>query len=93
MANNWTPFGNLPTLSAGFSPDTMLLLTDGSVLVHNAGGKEWFRLAPDAQGSYQNGNWSGPFSMTNTRQFFASGVLRDGRVSRRGGARTLLPSQ
>ncbi len=85
MANNWTSFGNLPTLPAGFSPDTMILLTDGSVLVHNAYGKEWFRLAPDARGIYQSGTWSGPFSMTNTRQFFASGVLRDGRVFALGG--------
>ena len=92
MAHNWKSFTNLPSLTNGFSPGTMILLSDGSVLVHNETfasgayqGKEWFRLTPDTQGKYENGTWTGPFSMTNTRQFFASGVLRDGRVFVLGG--------
>jgi hypothetical protein len=32
-----------------FSPDTMLLMTDGTVLVHDAGGKDWYRLKPDGR--------------------------------------------
>ncbi len=82
MANTWTSLSNLP---AGFNPDTMLLLTDGSVLVHNVKGKEWFRLTPDSQGKYESGSWSSAINMANTRQFFASGVLRDGRVFVLGG--------
>src|SRR5207248_141668 len=82
MANKWTPFTNLP---AGLSPDTMILLTDGSVLVHNAYGKDWYRLTPDNKGGYDSGSWSGALSMANTRQFFASGVLQDGRVFAIGG--------
>jgi hypothetical protein len=31
---NWTPLTNQPP--AGFNSDSMLLLTDGSVLVHSA---------------------------------------------------------
>lgn len=85
MSNTWTSFNNLPPLSGGFNPDTMLLLTDGSVLVHNAYGKEWFRLTPDSQGKYESGTWSAAINMTNTRQFFASGVLKDGRVFALGG--------
>ena len=77
MANSWISFTNLP---AGLNPDTMFLLTDGSVLVHHAYGKAWYRLTPDAQGKYETGTWSGAINMANTRQFFASGILRDGRV-------------
>lgn len=85
MANQWTSFSNLPSPADGFSPDTMLLLTDGSVLVHHAGGREWFRLTPDVHGKYEAGTWSAALPMANTRQFFASGVLRDGRVYAIGG--------
>ncbi|MBJ7600939.1 MAG: hypothetical protein DLM67_09605 [Candidatus Nephthysia bennettiae] len=82
MANKWTAFSNLPS---GLSPDTMFLLTDGTVLVHNANGKEWYRLTPDAKGDYETGTWSKAINMANTRQFFASGILRDGRVFAIGG--------
>jgi hypothetical protein len=72
-----------------FSCDTMLLLTDGTVLVHDAGGAEggadWLRLAPDGQGIYLNGTWSKPLTMANSRVAFASGVLTDGRVFVVGG--------
>jgi hypothetical protein len=48
---------------------TMLLLTDGTVLLHDAGGAEggadWLRLAPDGQGIYLNGTWSKPLTMAN----------------------------
>ena len=66
MANSWTSLGSLPSISGGFSFDTMLLLSDGSVLVHNAYGKEWFRLTPDSGGNYATGNWSGVIKMINT---------------------------
>ena len=89
MASSWSSLSNLPSLTNGFNPDTMLLLTDGSVLVHNSqganGGKEWFRLTPDDQGHYDTGTWSGALNMTNTRIFFASGVLMDGRLFVVGG--------
>jgi protein involved in polysaccharide export with SLBB domain len=62
-------------------------MTDGMVLVHDAGGKDWYRLKPDGNGRYDTAGvaWSGPFSMANTRQFYASGVLTDGRVFVLGG--------
>jgi hypothetical protein len=82
VANKWTAFSNLPS---GLSPDTMFLLTDGTVLVHNANAKDWYRLTPDAQGNYETGTWSKAINMANTRQFFASGILRDGRVFAIGG--------
>src|ERR1051326_6948099 len=67
------------------SPDTMLLLTDGSVLVHHAYGKQWLRLTPDNKGDYSNPSWSGELDMSFDRQFFATAVLRDGRVCAIGG--------
>jgi hypothetical protein len=81
MAGVWKTISPLPTVASGtFRSDTMLLLTDGSVLLHNAYGKEWLRLTPDFNGRYETGSWSTELDMTNTREFFASGVLRDGRV-------------
>ncbi len=70
---------------SGLTPDTMILLTDGSLLVHHAYGKSWYRLTPDDQGRYESGSWSAAINMSNTRQFFASGVLMDGRVFAIGG--------
>jgi len=86
MASKWSSYSALPPIPGTvFNADTMILLTDGSVLVHNAYGKEWLRLTPDSQGKYESGTWSGALSMANTRQYFASGVLMDGRVFAIGG--------
>src|SRR5579862_7675355 len=83
MASSWKSLTGVPS----FTPDTMLLMTDGTVLVHDAGGKDWYRLKPDGKGKFDTVGvvWSGPFSMANPRQFYASGVLADGRVFVLGG--------
>jgi len=83
MASSWKTLSGVPS----FTPDTMLLLTDGSVLVHDAYGKDWYRLKPDSAGKYDTAgtSWTGPFSMSNTRQFYAGGILADGRVFALGG--------
>src|SRR3569833_525598 len=89
MPGSWVSF-NAP---AGGSADTMRLLTDGSVLVHNAdgragpglGGADWYRLTPDAAGDYASGTWSPALRMATERQFFATAVLNDGRVFAVGG--------
>jgi hypothetical protein len=73
--------------------DTMLLLTDGSVLVHDGhdrtgtghGWPDWYRLIPDEAGRYHTGRWSGPLTMATGRLDFASGMLADGRVYVVGG--------
>ena len=36
-----------PVSASNFACDTMLLLPDGSVLVHDAYGANWLRLTPD----------------------------------------------
>ena len=58
----------------------MLLLSDGTVMAENNGGNAWYRLKPDSHGSYVNGTWSSLASMHDTRLYFSSDVLRDGRV-------------
>jgi len=60
----------------------MLLLTDGTVMAQTAGNgtNTWFKLTPDSHGSYVNGTWSALASMHDTRLYFSSDVLRDGRV-------------
>ena len=82
MANTWVSVSNIP---GALNPDTMILLTDGSLFVHHAYGSQFYILAPDDQGRYESGTWTGPYAMANTRQFFASGVLMDGRVFAIGG--------
>jgi len=75
----WTPLTNLPPEGISLS----LLLSDGTVMCQppdNAGSPDWYRLTPDATGSYVNGTWTRLASMNFGRLFFQSQVLRDGRV-------------
>src|SRR5690349_22507726 len=58
----WTPLKNPPPVN---TPGTMLLESDGTVLVHDepdnnkiAATNKWFKLTPDAKGSYLDGTWS-----------------------------------
>src|SRR5258708_10402382 len=88
-AQTWTPLTHQPS----FHASTALLLTDGSVMVHQSDGSiagstgNWWRLKPDNTGSYINGTWSQLPSMPfgYTPLFFASAVLADGRVVVEGG--------
>jgi hypothetical protein len=81
MGGSWRPLNNQPAFGVG----TMLLLTDGTVLALESGGKQAWRLAPDEHGDYGNGSWVGLASMAHTRLYFASAVLADGRVFVAGG--------
>ena len=93
MASSWTSFTAPSTSTGTFNADIMILLTDGSVLIHNANAttsdlenaKQWLRMSPDSLGNYANPQWSSEIDMINARQFFASGVLTDGRVFAIGG--------
>ena len=82
MAGTWATV----TSSGGPSDaGTMLLLTDGSVMCQESGGVNWSKLTPDDSGSYINGTWTPLAPMANTRLYYASAVLRDGRVIVCGG--------
>jgi hypothetical protein len=71
----------------------MVSLSDGTLLVQNglntsaqAGSSSFSRLSPQAgTGSYVNGVWSNTGSMNETRLFFPTAVLPDGRVFAAGG--------
>jgi hypothetical protein len=106
ISGTWTPLAHgFPGLSAPSvpaadqGPDTMLLLTDGSVIVHDICTPNWHRLIPDQFGSYINGNWStatvgddnaglAPLAAMPGGYgplFYASQVLPDSRVIVQGG--------
>ena len=80
----WLKVANNP----GINASTLLLLTDGSVLCQDAGGKTWKRLVPDGTGSYINGTWHSVAPMNTARLYYASAVLADGRVFFSGGEYT-----
>lgn len=84
----WTPVAKLaPSASGG----VMLLLTDGSVMCKSSSGggdgvgNVWNKLTPDRNGSYVNGVWAALAPMADTRLYFSSQVLKDGRVFVAGG--------
>lgn len=86
MAGKWQSLASPPSVPSGaFSAETMLLLTNGNVLVHNAYGQEWLLFQPDPQKGYAGGTWGAVSQMSTPRGFFASGVLKDGRVFAVGG--------
>src|ERR1017187_2476813 len=79
-AGFWTPLAN----TAPGGGETMLLLSDGTVMAQkaetNAITTTWYRLTPGANGSYTNGTWTTRTSMHYSRLYYASAVLQDGRV-------------
>ena len=93
---SWMPLASQAPEPIG----TTLLLTDGTVLAQGTYGVQndgksndgisahWFKLTPDAQGSYANGTWTRLADMHHQRLYYASAVLRDGRVFVAGGEYT-----
>ena len=81
MAGTWQPLAHQPN----FNASTMLLLTDGRVMCQDDGTANWHLLTPDGTGSYVNGTWSNVAPMHHTRLYYASAVLKDGRVFVSGG--------
>jgi hypothetical protein len=79
----WTRLVNQPT----FQTDSSVLLTDGTVMMHQYNSSNWWRLTPDNTGSYLKGTWSQLASMSSTYAplYYASAVLKDGRVLVEGG--------
>jgi hypothetical protein len=87
----WTALKNPPPFG---TPGTMLLESDGSVLVHDepdnntvAATNQWWKLTPAANGSYIDGTWSQIASMPADYAplYFASAILPDGRMIVEGG--------
>jgi hypothetical protein len=85
--NNQPPFTS--TICNGGVPGAAnpLLLTDGTVIVQDAGCPNWWRLTPDNTGSYVNGTWTQIASLPPgySPLYHSSAVLPDGRVIIMGG--------
>ncbi len=79
-AGTWAPLAN----KAPGNIQVMLLLSDGTVMCgHDT--TNWWRLSPDTNGNYANGAWSALAPMHDTRDYYSSQVLPDGRVFVAGG--------
>ncbi len=74
-AGTWTPLAS----AAPTGVDTMLLLSDGTVMAAD-GGNAWYRLTPNSAGSYVNGTWTALATMNFTRLYYSSVVLTNGKV-------------
>ena len=93
-AQSWQRVTNNPPVEG---VGVMLLLTDGTVIVHEEedgnypdgllATRSWYKLTPDANGSYVNGTWSRIADLPSGYGplFFGSAVLPDGRVVAEGG--------
>lgn len=88
-AAKWTPLSNLSPSSSG----TMMLLTDGTVMVQGNPFNTWVRLTPSTKGSYADGTWSPLASMSIQRLYFASHILPNGKVWVLGGEYSGTPLQ
>ena len=69
---------NPPPFRAGVN----LLLTDGTILVHEVFTNNWWKFTPDIRGVYVNGTWARASTMRADYIpiDYASAVLNDGRV-------------
>jgi hypothetical protein len=85
----WATLPNQPPVLdiVDCGPGSPILLTDGTVMVADAGCQDWWRLTPDAFGSYVNGTWTQTASTPAgyTPLYHASAVLPDGRLIIEGG--------
>jgi hypothetical protein len=81
----WTPLTHVFPGAGG--PDLSLLLTDGSVITHEACSQHWYKLRPNTAGNYVSSVWTPIADMPAGYGplYFASQVLRDGRVIVEGG--------
>src|SRR5258708_34634508 len=78
----WVPLAHTAPSSVGL----MVLLPDGTVMAQNSNSSStWYRLTPDSQGHYVNGTWTTLASMHDSRLYYSTQVLIDGRVFVAGG--------
>jgi hypothetical protein len=76
----WTKLAQTPPSVINFTT----LLPDGTVMGSDSS-TNWFRLTPDNHGSYVNGTWTTLAPMNDSRLYFGSQILTDGRLFVVGG--------
>lgn len=74
------PWANLVNPAPFADPGAELLEPDGTVLVHDDDTRFWWKLTPDANGSYIDGTWSQIASLPHGYEplYFASAILPTG---------------
>lgn len=84
-AGSLQPLTHQPPTSVG----QPFLLTDGTLMFQGSSFSDWWKLTPDASGSYLDGTWTQLASIPEAWNYgpyaFASAVLADGRVLIEGG--------
>ncbi len=91
LASRTAAFAGSGTWTTATSPpapvSNCLLLTDGTVMCQRVLTNQWYKLTPDARGSYASGTWSAlaPMQSGYAPLYYASAVLPDGRVIVEGG--------
>jgi hypothetical protein len=73
---------NQPT----FHTSSMILLSDGIIMMQEEAKPYWHALTPDSNGGYVNGTWSTLADMSFWTRCYASGIPKDGRVIIVGGS-------
>ncbi len=85
-AGSWTKLTNKPSVN---SIQIMILMSDGSLMMQTFDDiQTWVKLTPDAKGSYINGTWTTLGKMITPRLYFASQVMRNGKLWVMGGEYT-----
>ena len=90
-SGTWTNVTANPSINENGGVCNPLLLTDGSVLIHDCDEPDWWKLTPDITGSYATGSWTQVASMPKiggtqyAPLYNAAAVLPDGRVIIEGG--------
>lgn len=84
-AQSWIPPDTPPNFNVGIA----LQLTNGRIMVQEANTSNWWELTPNEFGVYHHGKWSAlasfPSAWGYAPLYFASAVLKDGRVIVEGG--------
>lgn len=81
LGASWQSLANrAPSVGENAVAGTMMLLTDGTVMVEGGDWQHWLLLTTDPTGSYQNGSWTVLPPMSTPRRYFASQVLPTGKV-------------
>jgi hypothetical protein len=85
-SGTWKDVGNLPSFQS-YGPWEPQLLTDGTVLVADAGTNQWYKLTPDKKGQYTDGAWTAIAKAPSNvcPLYYANQILPDGRMIENGG--------